>query len=81
VPAGPHGFLIPNPKSHFCDAETPSLNHIVMFVSQRKSEGANLGLLVGKDIGVTSVEDGHGAATEELTAGGTELDLYGRANV
>lgn len=29
----------------------------------------------GEDVRVTSVEDGHGGATEELTAGGTELDL------
>jgi hypothetical protein len=25
---------------------------------------------------LTSVEDGHGGAAEELTASGTELDLY-----
>ena len=29
-----------------------------------------------QDVGVTGVDDGHGGATEELTAGGTELDLY-----
>ena len=34
-----------------------------------------LSSLVGQDVGVTSVEDGHGAAAEELTAGGTELNL------
>jgi hypothetical protein len=34
-----------------------------------------LSLLVAEDIGVTSVEDGHGGATEELTASGTELNL------
>lgn len=28
-----------------------------------------------EDVRVTGVEDGHGGATEELTAGGTELDL------
>ena len=32
--------------------------------------------LGGEDVGVTGVDDGHGGATEELTAGGTELDLY-----
>ena len=32
--------------------------------------------LGGEDVGVTGVDDGHGRATEELTAGGTELDLY-----
>lgn len=32
-------------------------------------------LLVSEDVGVTSVEDGHGGAAEELTAGGTELNL------
>lgn len=34
-----------------------------------------LGGLVGEDIRVTSVEDGHGAAAEELTAGSAELNL------
>jgi hypothetical protein len=29
----------------------------------------------GEDVGVTGINDGHGGATEELTAGGTELDL------
>lgn len=29
-----------------------------------------------QDVGVTGVDDGHGGATEELTAGGTKLDLY-----
>ena len=29
-----------------------------------------------QDVGVTSVEDGHGRAAEELTAGGTKLNLY-----
>lgn len=33
-----------------------------------------LGVL-GQDVGVTGIEDGHGGAAEELTAGGTELDL------
>jgi hypothetical protein len=28
-----------------------------------------------EDIGVTGIEDGHGGATEQLTAGGTKLDL------
>lgn len=32
--------------------------------------------LLAEDVGVTSVKDGHGGATEELTAGGTELNLY-----
>ena len=30
----------------------------------------------GQDVRVTGIEDGHGGAAEELTAGGTELDLY-----
>jgi hypothetical protein len=42
---------------------------------------SNLGLLVGKNVGVTSVKDGHGAAAEELTAGGTELNLLGEVQV
>lgn len=37
----------------------------------------SLRLLVGKDIGVTGVEDGHGAAAEELTASSAELNLCG----
>lgn len=31
--------------------------------------------LVAEDVGVTSVENGEGGAAEELTAGGTELNL------
>jgi len=34
-----------------------------------------LSLLVGQDVGVTGIEDSHGAAAEELTAGSAELDL------
>ena len=30
----------------------------------------------GQDVRVTGIEDSHGGATEELTAGGTELDLF-----
>lgn len=29
----------------------------------------------GQDVRVTGIEDGHGGAAEELTAGGTELNL------
>lgn len=36
---------------------------------------SSLSLLVAEDVGVTGIQDGHGAAAEELTAGGTELDL------
>jgi hypothetical protein len=38
----------------------------------------HLSLLVAEDVGVTSVENGHGGASEELTAGGTELDVVAR---
>lgn len=38
--------------------------------------GGHLSLLVAEDIGVTGIEDSHGRAAEELTAGGTELNLY-----
>ncbi|KAL2292140.1 hypothetical protein FJTKL_10784 [Diaporthe vaccinii] len=31
--------------------------------------------LLAEDVGVTSVEDGHGGASEELSAGSTQLDL------
>lgn len=34
-----------------------------------------LSLLVVEDIRVTSVQNGHGGAAEELAAGGAELDL------
>lgn len=30
----------------------------------------------GQNVGVTSIENGHGRAAEELTAGGTELNLH-----
>ena len=30
----------------------------------------------GKDVGVTGIDDGHGGATEELTGGSTELNLF-----
>jgi hypothetical protein len=33
----------------------------------------------GEDVGVTLVEDGHGGAAEELTAGGTELNLSSKS--
>ena len=36
----------------------------------------HLSSLGRQDVGVTGVDDGHGGATEELTAGGTELDLF-----
>jgi hypothetical protein len=37
----------------------------------------HLGLLVGQDIGVTSVENSEGRAAEELTAGSAKLNLCG----
>jgi hypothetical protein len=46
---------------------TPKKNHSL--------SARHLSLLVAEDVGVTSVEDSHGGASEELTAGGTELDL------
>lgn len=39
---------------------------------------ARLGLLVGEDIGVTGIKDGHGAAAEQLTAGSAQLNLEDR---
>lgn len=41
--------------------------------SRRSS--TTLGSLLAEDVGVTSVEDGHGGAAEELSAGSTQLDL------
>jgi hypothetical protein len=38
---------------------------------------SNLRLLIGQDIGVTSIQDGHGRASEEFTAGSAKLDLDG----
>lgn len=37
--------------------------------------GRHLSLLVAEDIRVTGIDDGQGGAAEELTAGGTELNL------
>lgn len=36
----------------------------------------HLGRLSTQDIGVTGVEDGDGRASEEFTAGGSQLDLF-----
>lgn len=36
----------------------------------------DLRLLVAEDIRVTGIQDGHGGATEELTASGAQLDLW-----
>jgi hypothetical protein len=35
-----------------------------------------LSLLVAEDIRVTGIQDGEGGASEELSAGSAELDLY-----
>lgn len=34
-----------------------------------------LSLLVGQDVGITGIENSHGSAAEELTAGSAEFDL------
>jgi hypothetical protein len=50
------------------------------FFPDRNSPNAGLARLRGaggEDITVTGIEDSHGRATEELTASGTELNLYG----
>jgi hypothetical protein len=36
--------------------------------------------LTAEDVGVTGIEDSHGRAAEELTAGSAELNLYGGKN-
>jgi hypothetical protein len=41
----------------------------------RITKSAHL-LGASEDIGVTGIEDGHGGATEQLTAGGTKLNLW-----
>lgn len=43
---------------------------------RRRMSRLNLSLLVAKDIGVTSIQDSHGGASEQFTAGGTKFDLY-----
>jgi hypothetical protein len=56
-------------------AENPFLpRNAVVFLPQSKTS-SRLSLLVAEDVGVTSVEDGHGRAAEELTASSTELNL------
>jgi hypothetical protein len=46
--------------------------------TQKAADHASLSLsLAAKDVGVTGIEDGHGRAAEELSAGGTQLNLYG----
>lgn len=37
---------------------------------------ANLCLLVAEDVGVTSVQNGHGGAAEELATGSAQLNLW-----
>ena len=41
------------------------------------SDNQHLSGLSGEDVGITSIQDGHDTAAEELTAGGTELNLSG----
>ena len=50
--------------------------HALTTCSYQLADRTHLCGLGGEDVGVTGVDDGHGGATEELTAGGTELDLY-----
>lgn len=45
------------------------------FFMKSCTPSGRLSLLVAEDIGVTSVEDGHGRAAEELTASSAELNL------
>lgn len=54
-----------------CSSENPNRDAASQYHACSR---ALLGLLA-QDIGVTSVEDGHGGAAEELTAGGTKLNL------
>ena len=39
------------------------------------SQSRHLGGVGAQDVGVTGIEDGHGRAAEELTAGGAKLNL------
>ena len=50
--------------------------HALTTCSYQLADRTHLCGLGGEDVGVTGVDDGHGGATEELTAGGTKLDLY-----
>jgi hypothetical protein len=52
-------------------SRTPSHAILILFFFSR------LSLLLAEDVAVTSVQDGHGRAAEELSAGGTKLDLEG----
>ena len=49
---------------------------LTTFCSYHVATETHLCGLGRQDVGVTGVDDGHGGATEELTASGTELDLY-----
>ena len=40
-----------------------------------KPKTLRLGLLLAQDIRVTGIENGHGGAAEQLSAGGTQLNL------
>jgi hypothetical protein len=46
-----------------------------LLVSPTHSPPATRLLGASEDVGVTGIQDGHSRATEELTAGGTQLDL------
>jgi hypothetical protein len=47
---------------------------VTLAILIKKSSNTLLSLLA-EDVGVTSVEDGHGGASEEFSAGSTQLDL------
>lgn len=45
------------------------------------ASASSLRLLVAQDIGITSIQDGKGGASEELSARSAELDLSGRVSL
>lgn len=62
-------YLTYNPECQFTPRRRHNINHSLAFYTL---------LGTGQDVGVTSVQNGHGRATEELTASGTKLNLYCR---
>lgn len=52
------------PQTHF----TPNASNALL-------SNDRLSLLVAEDVGVTSVENGHGGASEKLAGSGTKLNL------
>ena len=60
-------------KRNFCLGYQIDIPLMISFSSTRALRLCDGG---SEDVGVTGIKDGHGGATEELTGGGTELNLH-----